>query len=100
MGGVRRNRDAAFKARVALEAVRGTKTMAQLSGEYGVHADQILAQRKELKKRTTLDRRTRWEKRRITENGLHLEGDSARLDQGVGSGKRVTSESSTLVSNV
>ena len=39
--GMRRGHDAAFKARVALEAVRGEKTMAQLSSEYGVHANQI-----------------------------------------------------------
>lgn len=31
----------AIKARVALEAVKGEKTMAQLSSEYGVHATQI-----------------------------------------------------------
>jgi len=48
MGGVRRNHDAAFKARVALEAVKGTKTMAQLSSEYGVHANQIRQWKKRL----------------------------------------------------
>jgi len=30
-----------FKAKVALEAVRGEKTIAQLSSEYGVHSNQI-----------------------------------------------------------
>jgi len=48
MGGVRRNHDGAFKAKVALEAVRGTKTMAQLSSEYGVHPNQIGQWRKRL----------------------------------------------------
>ncbi|MDD4239599.1 MAG: hypothetical protein PHT62_13770 [Desulfotomaculaceae bacterium] len=38
---MRRNHDGAFKARVALEAVKGEKTMAQLSSEYGVHPNQI-----------------------------------------------------------
>jgi putative transposase len=38
---MRRGHDAAFKARVALEALKGEKTMAQLSSEYGVHANQI-----------------------------------------------------------
>lgn len=41
MGNMRRRHDAAFKARVALEAVRGEKTMAQLSSEYRVHSNLI-----------------------------------------------------------
>ena len=32
---MRRGHDAAFKARVDLEALKGKKTMAQLSSEYG-----------------------------------------------------------------
>jgi len=38
MRNMRRGHDAAFKARVALEAVKGEKTLAQLSSEFGVHA--------------------------------------------------------------
>lgn len=30
-----------FKAKVALEAIKGEKTVAQLSSQYGVHASQI-----------------------------------------------------------
>ena len=36
-----------LKARVALEALRGEKTVAQLSSEYGVHATQVNAWRKQ-----------------------------------------------------
>lgn len=36
-----------FKTRVAVEALRGEKTAAQLSSEYGVHATQINAWKKQ-----------------------------------------------------
>jgi putative transposase len=39
---------ASFKARVALAACRGEKTTAQLAGEYGVHASQVTAWKKQL----------------------------------------------------
>ena len=45
---MRRSHDAAFKARVALEALKGEKTMAQLSSEFGVHANQIRQWRQKL----------------------------------------------------
>lgn len=37
----RRNDDAAFKARVALEAVKGERTVSELASEYGVHPTMI-----------------------------------------------------------
>ena len=37
MGNIRKRHDASFKAKVPLEALKGEKTMAQLSSEYGVH---------------------------------------------------------------
>ncbi len=37
----RRNHDAGFKARVALEAVKGERTVSELAGEYGVHPTMI-----------------------------------------------------------
>lgn len=38
---MRTKHDAAYKAKVALEAVKGEKTMAQIASEYGVHPSQI-----------------------------------------------------------
>ena len=37
----RRNHSAAFKARVALEALKGEQTLAQLAAQHDVHANQI-----------------------------------------------------------
>ena len=37
----RRNHSAGFKAKVALAALRGEKTLSELSAQYGVHANQI-----------------------------------------------------------
>lgn len=48
MRNMRRNHDSAFKAKVALEAIKGEKTMAQISSEYGVHPNQIRQWRKHL----------------------------------------------------
>lgn len=48
MHNIRRGHDAALKAKVALEVVKGKKTLAQLSSEFGVHANQIRQWRKQL----------------------------------------------------
>jgi transposase len=45
---MRRSHDATFKAKVALEALKEQKTLAQLSSEYQVHANQIRQWRKHL----------------------------------------------------
>ncbi len=37
----RQTHDGGFKARVALEAVKGEKTITQLASQYGVHPNQI-----------------------------------------------------------
>ncbi len=42
----RRNHSPAFKAKVALEALKGEKTIAQLAAHYDVHANQITAGRR------------------------------------------------------
>jgi transposase len=49
-GEMRKNHDAAFKAKVALEAVKGEKTIAQIASEYGVHPNQIGQWKKRLLK--------------------------------------------------
>jgi transposase-like protein len=46
--GIRKRHDAAFKAKVALEAIKEERTLAQLSSDYGVHANQIGQWRKQL----------------------------------------------------
>ena len=48
MGNMRKNHSAAFKGKVALEALKGEKTIAELSSEYGVHSNQIGQWRKRL----------------------------------------------------
>jgi transposase len=45
---MRRSHDAAFKARVALEALKEEKTIAQIASEYGVHSNQIRQWRQKL----------------------------------------------------
>lgn len=44
----RRVHDAAFKTKVVLEALKGAKTLAQLSTEFGVHAQQITDWKKQV----------------------------------------------------
>ena len=49
----RRNHSPAFKARVALEALKGEKTTAALAAQYEVHATQITSWKNELLQRAT-----------------------------------------------
>ena len=48
MGGIRKRHEAKFKAKLALEAVKQEKTIAQLSSAYGVHTNQITQWKKRL----------------------------------------------------
>jgi len=47
---MRKKFEAGFKARVALEAYKGEKTLAELSSEYGAHANMISRWKQELLK--------------------------------------------------
>ena len=47
----RRNHSPAYKARVALEALRGEKTVAELAKQYDVHPTQVTAWKNELLQR-------------------------------------------------
>lgn len=44
----RRNHSAAFKAKVALDALKGDKTMSQLASQYSLHPSQIQTWKKKL----------------------------------------------------
>jgi transposase-like protein len=48
MGTVRRRHSSEFKARVALEAVKGQKTLNELATEFGVHPVQIAHWKRQL----------------------------------------------------
>ena len=44
----RRNHSAAFKAKVALDAIKGDKTLSELASQYSLHPTQIQAWKKKL----------------------------------------------------
>lgn len=65
MGSIRKNYSASFKVKVALAAIKGDKTMAQLASEFGVHSNQIQQWKKHLLSEAStlfLSRRSRAER--------------------------------------
>jgi len=48
MSKTRRNHSPKFKAKVALEAVKGEKTMSELASQFGLHPNQIQQWKKKL----------------------------------------------------
>ena len=48
MGKIRKRFSKGFKAKVAFEALKGEKTMAELSSRFGIHVPQITKWEKEL----------------------------------------------------
>jgi len=48
MGNIRKRHNEAFKAKVALEAVKAEKTISEISSEYGVHPNQVRQWRRQL----------------------------------------------------
>ena len=48
MHNMKRRHDAAFKARVGLEAMKEEKTTAQIASEYSVHPNQIRQWKKQI----------------------------------------------------
>ena len=48
MGTIRTRHSAEFKAKVALDALKGHRTSSELAGDYGVHPCQIAAWKKQL----------------------------------------------------
>jgi putative transposase len=48
MGEIRRQHSGAFKAKVAVAAIRGERTMSELSSEYGIHPTVINRWRKQV----------------------------------------------------
>jgi transposase-like protein len=75
----RRNHTAVFKAKVALAAIRGEKTLAELSVQYEVHVNQITQWKSELILRSTEIFATATEKKALI--GPDVESLHAKIGQ-------------------
>ena len=74
----RRNHSAAFKAKVALAAVKGDQTLAQLAERFDVHPNQITQWKAELRERASTVFATAGEKR---EAGPDVKALHAKIGQ-------------------
>jgi len=77
MSTTRRNHAAALKAKVALAAIKGDKTLAELSAQYQVHQSQILAWKQQLQQRAV----EVFERERKAESGPSVKDMEAKIGQ-------------------
>jgi transposase len=73
----RRNHGAAFKATVVLEAIKGERTLVELSQRFEVHQNLIVKWKKQLSERA----REVFEKRKKTEEGSSIKDLHAKIGQ-------------------
>lgn len=67
----RRNHSPAFKAKVALAALKGDKTLAQLASDHDVHVNQIQSWQKQLKENISELFESKAEKRKDYEGEIN-----------------------------
>ena len=67
---MKKTHDAALKTKVALETLKGEKTMAQLSSQYGVHPNQIGKWKKDLLERLPKIFSSKWRKEHKTDEEI------------------------------
>ena len=67
---MKKTHDAALKAKVALETLKGDRTIAQLSSQYGVHPNQISKWKKEMLERLPEIYSPKWRKEHKTDEEL------------------------------
>ena len=77
MSGKRRNHGGGFKAKVALAAIKGDKTLAELSAQFQVHQSQILAWKQQLQSRAE----EVFERERKPESGPSVKDMPAKIGQ-------------------
>ena len=75
----RRNHGPAFKAKVALEALKGEKTLSELAQQFEVHANQLMQWKKELGVQGAMEQKTRLRIIRHLQDSLMVEVRRALL---------------------